>query len=237
MKYATSTLFAAALLVVLCPSPVHAKSWKTELIQRIEETYKTTNVSLWDGELKRGGTIMVLTQAGSTGSLDERATPIKAVRDGKFTTENSLTRSNTRTFKKGERVFIQKVKILEDVDYAKDTDVIRVWIVSAEGSQRQEGGTTHEYRYYGGFDYQFPHNYLATADFAEVKKSINSTLVSQSEFQATDSPATVRLGMTPQQVEEALGKPGKLIDLGAKKIYVYPEFKVTFVEGKVADVQ
>lgn len=52
------------------------------------------------------------------------------------------------------------------------------------------------------------------------------------------APVAIRLGMTPQQVEEAQGsKPQKVIDLGAKQIYVYPDLKITFMDGKVSDVQ
>jgi hypothetical protein len=35
----------------------------------------------------------------------------------------------------------------------------------------------------------------------------------------------------------AIGKPEKIVDLGAKQIYVYKDLKVTFVSGKVSDVQ
>lgn len=55
---------------------------------------------------------------------------------------------------------------------------------------------------------------------------------------ASTAPVTIRLGMTPQQVEEALGgKPQKVIDLGSKKLFVYSDMKITFIDGKVTDVQ
>jgi hypothetical protein len=34
-----------------------------------------------------------------------------------------------------------------------------------------------------------------------------------------------------------LGQPKSVVDLGAKKIYVYPDMKITFNNGKVTDVQ
>lgn len=50
--------------------------------------------------------------------------------------------------------------------------------------------------------------------------------------------ATLRLGMTPEQVEVVQGgKPPKVIDLGSKKTYVYPDMKIIFVDGKVTDIQ
>jgi len=38
-------------------------------------------------------------------------------------------------------------------------------------------------------------------------------------------------------VKAALGPPEKIVNLGAKQIYVYKDLKVTFVNGKVSDVQ
>jgi hypothetical protein len=45
------------------------------------------------------------------------------------------------------------------------------------------------------------------------------------------------MGMTPDQVQGALGQPEKIVNLGAKQIYVYKDLKVTFFGGRVVDVQ
>ena len=50
-------------------------------------------------------------------------------------------------------------------------------------------------------------------------------------------PQTVQLGMSTDQVQQALGKPDKIFNLGTKQIYVYKDVKVTFLNGKVSDVQ
>jgi hypothetical protein len=50
-------------------------------------------------------------------------------------------------------------------------------------------------------------------------------------------PKTISLGQTIDQVTANFGQPTKVIKLGAKQIYVYPDMKVTFVGGKVTDVQ
>jgi hypothetical protein len=50
-------------------------------------------------------------------------------------------------------------------------------------------------------------------------------------------PPTVGLGQTPDQVTAELGQPKSIMDLGGKKIYVYPDMKVTFNGGKVTDVK
>jgi len=50
-------------------------------------------------------------------------------------------------------------------------------------------------------------------------------------------PATITLGLSVDEVEARLGKPRDIADLGAKKIYVYRDLKVTFMNGKVTDIQ
>ena len=50
-------------------------------------------------------------------------------------------------------------------------------------------------------------------------------------------PMTVRLGDTRAEVENLLGTPGKMVDLGTKVVYVYSDLKIIFSDGKVSDVQ
>jgi len=55
--------------------------------------------------------------------------------------------------------------------------------------------------------------------------------------QPAAEPQTIEKGQTPDQVEAAMGKPDKIVNLGSKQIYVYKDLKVTFLNGKVSDVQ
>ena len=57
------------------------------------------------------------------------------------------------------------------------------------------------------------------------------------EQQQQAEPQTIEKGMTPDQVQGALGKPDKIVNLGAKQLYIYKDMKVTFVNGRVTDVQ
>ncbi len=50
-------------------------------------------------------------------------------------------------------------------------------------------------------------------------------------------PKTISKGNTKDQVIAAFGQPEKMANLGAKEIYYYKDLKVTFVNGKVTDVQ
>jgi hypothetical protein len=61
----------------------------------------------------------------------------------------------------------------------------------------------------------------------------------QAPAQAAPAPATTNivLGMALNDVTTALGQPEKMVNLGKKQIYVYKDLKITFVDGKVTDVQ
>ena len=50
-------------------------------------------------------------------------------------------------------------------------------------------------------------------------------------------PAQISEGQTVEQVIAALGEPQKKAKVGTKEIYYYKDLKVTFVNGKVKDVQ
>jgi len=50
-------------------------------------------------------------------------------------------------------------------------------------------------------------------------------------------PQTIELGQTKDQVVAAFGQPVKLAKLGPKEIFYYKDMKVTFVEGKVSNVE
>jgi hypothetical protein len=55
--------------------------------------------------------------------------------------------------------------------------------------------------------------------------------------QQAEEPQTIQMGMTADQVVTAMGKPTKMVNLGPKQIYLYKDLTVTFLNGKVVDVQ
>ncbi len=82
---------------------------------------------------------------------------------------------------------------------------------------------------------------LAQADQAEqeVAQAAPSD-GTDSSAAAAPQPATtvsITLGQTINQVTSSLGAPLAVIDLGSKKIYKYKDMKITFKDGKVADVE
>ena len=50
-------------------------------------------------------------------------------------------------------------------------------------------------------------------------------------------PVKIELGQTTDQVAAGLGQPDNVVKLGEKEIYVYKDLKITFLNGKVSDVE
>jgi hypothetical protein len=50
-------------------------------------------------------------------------------------------------------------------------------------------------------------------------------------------PQQIEKGQSPDQVKAALGQPDKIVNFGSKQIFIYKDLKVTFLSGKVSDVQ
>ena len=54
---------------------------------------------------------------------------------------------------------------------------------------------------------------------------------------ATAAGFRIQLGQTIPEVVTVLGQPERIVNLGSKQIYVYKALKITFLHGKVSDVQ
>jgi len=85
---------------------------------------------------------------------------------------------------------------------------------------------------------------LADADSAD-KEATQSAPADASAPGGETAPApaqqtatvNIAMGQTIDQVTSALGQPLTVINLGAKKIYKYKDMKITFMNGKVSDVE
>ncbi len=72
---------------------------------------------------------------------------------------------------------------------------------------------------------------------AENKSQFSVTQPEQTFSKIENTPREVVLNQSPEEVQSILGKPEKVINLGAKVLYVYRDLKVVFIDGKVSDVQ
>jgi len=157
--------------------------------------------------------------------------------------------SDSRDLAVGEKVYVTKL----DVNVNKDTIGFR--ITECDGCN----GVTQPSSNKGEVIFQFAKGYLANASVPDVEDTIakvfaidtsapqgqTSQYATQQEQPAAQqqapaqppAPAQIRSGQTIDEVVNALGQPEKIVDLGAKKIYVYKDLKITFTNGKVSDVQ
>src|SRR6202046_805544 len=165
---------------------------------------------------------------------------------GKFGKEQT-----THLFAVGDKVYPMKI----DVNAAKDTVTLEV--VACDTCNKTDPPTYNK----ANVVFQFPKGALANASAGGVEDTIGQvlTVTSEDQQQATQGgqqggqgqdqgqqqqaeqppaqPASIEKGMSPDQVEAAMGQPDKKVNLGTKQIYVYKDLKVTFINGKVSDVQ
>ena len=161
-----------------------------------------------------------------------------------------MMKSVSQYLQKGNKVYPLKIEV--NVDKAK----ILFQVVSCDSCNGVDPPTGMK----GEVVFQFAKGYLEKANVGEVEDTIGQVFSISSEDQQAQSgdanqqqqasqqqpaqqqeqqaePQTVQQGMTTDQVQAALGKPEKIFNLGTKQIYVYKDVKVTFLNGKVSDVQ
>jgi hypothetical protein len=154
-------------------------------------------------------------------------------------------------FQKGDRVYPLKIEV------NLDKEKITFRVVSCDQCNGIDPPTGQK----GDVEFEFPNGYLQKASAGDVEDTIGQvfTIATSSNAdqqsqgggaadqqqpqqaappaQSQQEPATVQLGMTTDQVEAVLGKPDKMFNVGAKQIHVYKDVRVTFLNGKVSDVQ
>lgn len=159
----------------------------------------------------------------------------------------------SRYFEVGENVYPTKI----DVNVGKEK--ISFTVVACDDCN----GTNPPSSMKGEVVFQFAKGYLEKAGVGDVEDAIGKVFLIGGDNQQAQGngsgqqmpqqqapqpqqtvapqqqsePATVQLGMTTDEVQSALGKPDKIFNVGPKQIYVYKDVKVTFQNGKVADVQ
>ena len=157
----------------------------------------------------------------------------------------------------GDKVYPSKI----DVNAAKDT--VSLSIVECDKCNKTDPTSYNK----AVVVFQFPKGTLAKAAAGEVEETIGQLLAISEDTQAQAQggqqggqdqaqqggqdqaqaapaqpqqqaePQTIEKDMTTDQVQSALGKPDKIVKLGTKQIYYYKDMKVTFLNGKVSDVQ
>jgi hypothetical protein len=245
---ATASLLVPLWVVAQTPAP-------PSLQEQLEAQYQVARMSTANGcTLTTPGTALTLQKPGvfAVPSASVVGCPTK-YEEGKVKSPNvfckALVKQNASSFQAGQTVYPLKIEVnpkQEKVSFS---------IASCDQGLSWKAEVV----------FQFAKDYLEKAGVTDVEDKISELLAlagdnsqqaqagappagqDQSQPQpqpppgdqasAQPPPVTIQIGQSLQDVEGALGQPEKKVNLGAKQIYVYKDLKITFVDGKVSDVQ
>jgi hypothetical protein len=221
------------------------------LQEQLEAQYQVARMTTANGcTLATPGTSLTIQKPGvfAVPSASVVGCPTK-YEDGKVKSPNvfckALVKQNASSFQAGQTVYPLKIEV------NPKQEKISFSVASCDQGLSWKAEVV----------FQFAKDYLEKAGITEVEDKIGELLVlagdntqqaqagvppagqDQQQPQPGDQPppqpppVTIQLGQTLQDVEGALGQPEKKVNLGAKQIYVYKDLKITFVDGKVSDVQ
>ena len=257
-----SLLGQIRLVVVLgaCASVTGvAEAQAVSLQEQLNAQYKVAKIAGGGAVVVEAGTVLAIQKPGI------KAMPFAAIPKcpAKFA-DNTLQMAKGffctsgmalhNYFQKGDKVYPLKIEV------NPDKEKITFRAVSCDQCNAIDPPTGQK----GDVEFEFPSGYLQKASAGDVEDTIGQVFAittnddqqaqgggAADQQQTTDQqqqaappaqpqqqePATVQLGMSTDQVQSVLGKPDKMFNVGAKQIYVYKDVKVTFLNGKVSDVQ
>jgi hypothetical protein len=222
----------ALIAALAIPAKSHAqKNWKDSLKIQLAEAIEPTRTASDFLRITKPGQVLVVKLDGIGAGLASDNTILKNhFRDGHVEQAKGIMASlaakkTNRDYRVGEKVYVTAFDV-------NDND-IQMMLVSLETSQVAVLGNTQQTRYKTVIQFDFPKDSLRTIGFERVRTLISGLFQIGEEA----APKTVEVGQSMAEVEAVMGKPESILKVGAKSIYVYKSIKVTFLEGKVADIQ
>lgn len=245
-------------LTLLLPCRVLAQNAPPSLAEQLQAQYEfvKTGADANGINITTPGTVLVIQKAGILGVQPTSLAMCPAkYQDGTLKAPNgfcmAMVKSVSRYFTVGEKVYPSKL----DVNVPKEK--ISIQLLDCDSCN----GVNPPTFYKSEVTFQFEKGYLEKASVPQVQDVIAQVLTIDDSAQGQDQqgqqaqpgqdaadqgppqqeqappaePPTIEIGQTIDQVVNALGKPDKIINLGAKKIYIYKDVKVTFVNGKVTE--
>lgn len=249
----------AAVVVVL--STITAAQGAPSLQDQISAQYKLvkTGSDASGMTIIEPGTVLAIQKGGILGVQPTAVVCPAKFENGDLKRPNvlcaSMVKATSRYFTVGEKVYLTKL----DVNIAKEQISLHLLDCdSCNGSQQPAF-------YKSILIFQFAKGYLETASIPKVEDTIAQVLTmddsgsqqgqggqdqqggdqqngdqqggGQQQTAQPQAPQSIEKGQTIDQVVAAWGQPQKIVNLGAKQIYIYQDAKVTFLNGKVSDVQ
>ena len=246
-----TALAAAAVLGggFLGAESARAQDAPSALADQLKGQYKLAKVGMdsngWS--VTEPGTVLVIQKGGILGVPPANlAMAASTYKDGELHGPNGFAAAMvgkvSRYLTVGQKIYVFKM------DVSVKSDKVALLIIECDSCN----GVQQPSFYKSQVVFQFPKGYLGKADASQVQDVISQVLApdaaasdqqqSQPQQQAvpnqpTSDPPTIQIGQTIDQVKAAWGPPERIVDLGKKQIYIYKDLKVTFIDGKVADVQ
>jgi hypothetical protein len=257
MGHARHCLFVTVAVLTTFGASVVSAQGPVTLQEQLSAQYKLVKMGSDSGGVAvvDPGTLLAV-QKGGVLSVPWRA---MALCPAKFQDNNlhpsagmcaAMVKSVSKYFQKGDKVYPTRIEV------SLDKGKISFTVVACDSCNGVNPPTSMK----GEVVFQFAKGYLEKANVGEVEDAIGQVFSISSDDQQGQSgdasqqqqagqqqpaqpeqqqaePQTIQLGMTTDQVQAALGKPEKIFNLGSKQIYVYKDVKLTFLNGKVSDVQ
>lgn len=236
-SFICGAVLAIAVAPMLLPSFLNAESKHESLSEALHARYALTTVdapfSKTDSyrRIIVPGTLLVVRVPGIYADMaNAKQAIVKTIIDngqaslGKWDLA-SPTILTGRKLNVNEHVYVTKLHV--------KSDSIHLDLITQDVTTLAEGNTT---RYRSKLVFRFPKKVLKTMTTDEVMKAIDNVIADAETANEVRSRA-VDIGMNDEEVEDALGTPEKIADLGIKKIYFYKDMKVIFNNHKVAGLE
>jgi hypothetical protein len=253
-----ATTLAAVLIAVSVPVPLPAapqgQNRKQDIEQQLQSQYPPTKLAGDKLRIAQPGSVLLVQIDGMFASPMSEFAFANSYKDGRIkrSAASALIHNaqTSRELQAGEKVYLLKTEV-------KDAGIV----FSLQSCIACDGSDVDlvQMAYRASLTFQYPKGYLETADFAQIQRTIGQVFAFADNGSANGpgsmeppvaqtaqpaplprpqaEPAKIALGQTIDQVTANLGQPGKVVDLGRKKIYIYRDLKITFLDGKVSDVQ
>jgi hypothetical protein len=256
---AQTFIFTTATIAVLCLNLTAQGA--PSLQEQLKAQYKLVRMGTDGGGLAvvDAGTVLDIQKGGLLGVAPQinMFCPAK-FQDGDLKTPNgfcaAMVKQNSRFLQVGEKVYPTKI------DVNLDKDKVSIQVIECDSCN----GVQQASYYKSEVVFQFAKGSLRGVGASQVEDTIGQVLAidsggdsQQSNSQGDQNqnngqggggqqsqqqgpapePQQIEKGQTPEQVKATLGNPEKIVTLGAKQLYIYKDIKVTFLNGKVADVQ
>lgn len=229
-------------VVRVSPKTGPGGDWRAAIQERLEQQFPLTQATADKSDIVAAGAVLVLKKNNLVMYASAAFTGINTYKNGLITQNifGKLSKNSTdgsaRTFVRGEKFWTTQIDV-------KDDGVVFQFL----------SDPLSDTRYSGALKLPFPKGSQPTpeqiaataAEVLNVDDSVSPAPSPQQTLapppplpdQPAAPPGTVGLGQTKDQVVAVLGQPARITNAGTKQIYSYKNLTVTFVNGKVTDVQ